>query len=258
MSEAQIRLVCRMDDAGSCRSANEGIREVLEIGYARNVSVMACAAYFDEAAEMLRAFPEACIGLHMTLNAEWDEVKWPPVLPAGEVPSIVDDDGMLLPTPMANHERGVVADEVLAEMAAQLAKLRAAGLDVQYCDLHMGFAWLAGVDERIDELARREGLVRGDGRIGGLPAPAGQFADVGDEIIARLEAAESGSYLLVGHPGYDRPDMRRFGHAGLAPGQVAAERVRQRQQFASPKVAAYARENGVEFVRYADVLPSAE
>ena len=87
-----------------------------------------------------------------------------------------------------------------------------------------------------------------------LPSVEGPFDDVGEELVARLAAAGDGTYLLVGHPGYDRADMRRFGHQGLAPGQVATDRVRQRLQFLSPRVAEYARDHGVTFARYTDVL----
>jgi len=255
MESKRIRLVCRMDDAGSCRSANEAIENVLRTGYARCVSVMACCPFFDEAAEMLRRNPEACIGAHLTINAEWDDVKWSPVLPAEAVPSLVDADGMLLPTPRATHERGADPDEVLAETAAQLAKLRAAGLPVRYVDTHMGFAWLPGVEERLEALARRQRVLRSDGdRLQRLPDVEGSYEDVGERLVARLAAAEPGDYLLVGHPGYDRPDMRAFRHAGLDPGQVARDRVRQRLQFQSPKVARYAADHGVEFATYADVL----
>lgn len=257
MGTSCLRLVCRMDDAGSCPSANAAIADVLRTGYARNVSVMACASDFAEAAEMLRGFPDACIGLHMTINAEWDRVKWGPVLPARQVPSLVDDAGMLLPTPMANHQRGVHADEILAELAAQLARMRDAGLTVRYADTHMGFGWLAGLGPRLDDWVRSEGLLVTDGRVPGLPGVEGKHDDVGDEIVARLAAASAAGLAtccLVGHPGYDRPDMQQMGHTGHAPGQVARERVRQRQQFQSPKVAAYARDHGVEFVRYTDVL----
>jgi hypothetical protein len=257
MSKSSLRLVCRMDDAGSCPSANAAIAEVLRTGYARNVSVMACAPDFDEAAAMLREFPEACIGLHMTINAEWDLVKWGPVLPARQVPSLVDEAGMLLPTPMANHQRGVNAGEIMAELAAQLQRMRDTGLTVRYADTHMGFGWLAGLGANLDEFVRREGLLVTDGRVPGLPAVEGRFDDVGDEIVARLSSASAAGLAtccLVGHPGYDRPDMQRMGHAGHAPGQIARERVRERQQFQSPKVAGYARDHGVEFARYTEVL----
>jgi len=254
MPEPRIRLVCRMDDAGSCRSANEAVEEVLDRGYARNVSVMACCPAFDEAAEMLRRHPDACVGVHLTLNAEWDAVKWPPVLPADRVGSLVDDDGMLLPHPRANHERGADPDEVLAEMTAQLARMRDAGLDVKYMDEHMGFDWLDGVAERLEGLARREGLLRGRGTVRPLPGVEGRFEDVGDEIVARVAAAAPGTYLLVGHPGYDRPDMQAFGHEGQPPGSVARDRVRQRLGFLSPKVADYAAAHAVQFARYTDVL----
>lgn len=254
MTDARIRLVTRADDAGSCPSANRAIVEAIQHGYVRNVSVMAVCPYVEEAAEMLRPLPDVCIGLHMTLNAEWDEVKWGPVLPADRVPSLVDADGYLHQNPRITHEKGCDADEVLAELAAQLARLRELDLPVAYCDQHMGFGWLPGVAERLEALARREGLLLGRGELSPLPRADGAFDDVGDEVVARLRLTRPGAYLLVGHPGYDEPDMRRFRHEGLAPGEVARQRVREREQFTSPKVAEYARANGVAFVRYSDVL----
>ncbi len=250
-----IRLVCRMDDAGSCPSANDAIAEVLAEGYARNVSVMPCCKHFDAAADMLKGFPDACVGLHMTLNSEWEDVKWAPVLPPQRVPSLLDDSGYLLPTPKANHERGVDAEQIAAEMAAQLQKMRDAGLDVRYYDLHMGFDWLDGVAALLDELGRQEGLIKGHRTLARLPAVEGERPeDPGEELLARLKLAADGDYLLVAHPGYDRPDMRRMGHAGDPPGKIARDRDRQRRLFLSPQVARWASEHDVAFVRYTDVL----
>jgi len=253
-ANARIRVVCRMDDAGSCPSANAAIAEILAHGFARNVSVMACATYFDEAAAMLRRFPDACIGLHATIHAEWDEVKWPPVLPPDRAASLVDENGMLLANPMLNHERGVNADEVLAEIAAQLARMRDAGLNVRYMDQHMCFGWLADVGPRLAALARREGLLYDEGALGSLPPAPEDVTGLAERFIAQLEAAGPGDYLYVSHPGRDRPDMRRFTHAGLAPGQVARERDEDRLRYLSPKVMEHAAAHGVAFVTYADVL----
>ncbi|MBD2867190.1 ChbG/HpnK family deacetylase [Paenibacillus arenilitoris] len=76
-----IYLVTRGDDLGSSRSANAGILEACRSGLLKNVSVMACAPYAEEAAELLRDAPGVCFGIHATFNAEWDFVRWGPVLP---------------------------------------------------------------------------------------------------------------------------------------------------------------------------------
>ena len=73
-----------------------------------------------------------------------------------------------------------------------------AGLNLRYCDEHMGFDWPEGVGERLEQFARREGLLRGGRTIPGLPDAEGEFDDVDDKIVARLAGAAAGMCLLVG------------------------------------------------------------
>ena len=65
--------------------------------------------------------------------------------------------------------------------------------------------------------------------------------------------AAAGTYVLITHPGFDDPEMRRFGHAGLEPGQVARERDAERQALTDPRLAEACLAMGVEPVRYTDV-----
>ena len=69
----------------------------------------------------------------------------------------------------------------------------------------------------------------------------------------RLAAAASGTYLFVTHPGYDRPDMRRFRHEGLAEGQVARERDADRRAFTDRRVLDYCAANGVQPIRFTEI-----
>ena len=257
MQEPRIRLLARADDAGSCRTANVAIMECLEAGLALNVGVMACCPFFEEAAGMLGGRRDVCVGLHTTINAEWDEVKWGPVLPPEQVPSLVDANGDFHRTPNITHERGGTADEVMAEIEAQLARARAAGLSIAYLDEHMGFGWLPGVRERLDALMQREGLLEGGRGYDHLPPSPWRFEDRADDLIARLEAAGPGTYLIVAHPGHDTEEMRRLGHAGLAPGQVAREREGDTRMLTSHKVLEYCGEHGVAPTRFTDVALAA-
>jgi len=250
MSTPRIRLLARADDAGSCHTANVAIRECVEAGIALNVGIMACCPFFDEAARTFANRPGICLGLHLTINAEWETAKWGPVLPPERVPSLVDKNGHFFQNPNLSHEHGAQADEVLAEIEAQLARCREAGLKIEYFDEHMGFGWMPGVKERIEAWARREGLVPGHAE--GLPAIPGPFEDPVDQLIARLEAASPGTYLTVAHPGHDTEEMRRLTHQGLSPGQVAREREGDTRVLTSPTVLAYCRSRGVQPIRFAD------
>lgn len=247
-----VRLVARGDDAGSCESANRALLDACDNGIVRNVSVMMPGTAFADAVRLFAGRPDICLGLHVTLNAEWDAVKWGPVLPASQAPSLVDGNGHFLPTPRDLGERGFDADEVMAEVQAQLDKARQHGLNLAYMDEHMGVAGLPGLRARFAALAAREGLVyRPD--LSRLPDGEAKTGDRAANWAARLLAAPPGTYLLVTHPGYDAPDMQALGHAGLGAGEVAADRDTDRRALTDARLRQACRERPVELIRYVDV-----
>ena len=247
-----LKLITRGDDAGSCDSANEAIAEAAHHGILRNVSVMAPGLAFESAVHLLKSLPESvCLGLHVTLNSEWDQVKWGPVLPIAQVPSLVDADGFFWRTPNEAQQRGARVDEMLAEIEAQLARVRQAGLTVAYVDEHMGVSWpWPELRQGIADLARREGLVDAH-RVPSLPN-AGEPGDV-EALLGAVADAPADSYVYVTHPGFDRDDMRRLGMSGTEPGQVARERDADRRLLTDARVQSALEERGVEIIRYTDV-----
>lgn len=70
------RLLIRADDVGSFRGANRAVDQLLRNGLCRNAGLMAPASYFDEAAPLMVGRRGVCLGLHATLNAEWDAFRW--------------------------------------------------------------------------------------------------------------------------------------------------------------------------------------
>ena len=89
----RIRLITRGDDCGAALSGNAAIRDAFREGILRNTSVMVPGPVVEEAAQMLAHERDLCFGLHCTLTAEWDRVRWGPVLPPDRVPSLVDRRG---------------------------------------------------------------------------------------------------------------------------------------------------------------------
>jgi predicted glycoside hydrolase/deacetylase ChbG (UPF0249 family) len=253
MADEPIRLVTRGDDSGSCLSANRAICDAYRDGILRNTSLMVCAPAFEEAAEMLLDLPGLEVGLHATVTAEWDTVRWGPVLGPERVPSIVDDKGNLPQTTQALHDMGAEPDEMVAEIQAQLDLARERGLDVRYVDTHMGFGWIADMDERMARFAEREGLVYRPPGLSRLPDVEGEFADVVERLIARLTAAAPGTYLIVGHPCYDTEDVRRFHHKGMKPGSEGLNRDWQRRMFMDPRIVEFVSARGIQPIRYTQV-----
>ncbi len=153
------RLITRADDFGISPGTNEAILECLDAGFVRNVGVMAPApSLHHRLEELIARQEECCLGLHATLNSEWAEWRWGPVLPPESVSSLVGEDGTFHATTALLHERGQV-DEMVREVEAQLAKLVGLGLRPRYLDTHMVFSWIEGVADALEELCRREGLV---------------------------------------------------------------------------------------------------
>jgi len=248
----RIRLVTRGDDAGSCRNANLAILEACGRGILRNVSLMAPALEIEHAADVFRSVPGLCLGFHVALNCEWDRPRWGPVLPRERVPSLLDADGCLTKTPQELLDRRASLDEMAAEVAAQLSRLRALGLSIAYMDQHMGLGWLPGLGGELADLARREGLIDAGAVVKGLPG-AGRHGTHAEDLIARLRAAPPGTYVAVGHPCYDVEETRAFAGIGMPAGQIGVDRDGQRLMFLDPAVLKCCRELCVTPIRYTDI-----
>ena len=250
MSTARIHLITRGDDLGTNHSANVAIREAFEKGVLRNASLMVACPAVEEAAEMLAGEKGLCVGLHSTMNAEWDSVRWGPVLPAERVPSLVDAQGHFFQTVRALHEHSPDIDEVFAELQAQLDRARALGFEIKYVDRHMGWGRaVEGLEERFQRWCEGEGILNHRHYHRGLPRPDAA-GDRVEQVIAALEAAAPGQYALVGHPAYDNAEMRALGHRGYPGEQVAREREWERRMFVDARMVEYCRESGVVPTRY--------
>lgn len=105
MSGRPVYLITRADDCGSNATANRAIMKTCDQGIVKNVSRMACCHAIEEAARLFAGRDDICFGLHGTLNAEWDNVKWGPIMPTERVPSLVDERGHFWRHPRLMKER---------------------------------------------------------------------------------------------------------------------------------------------------------
>ena len=252
MTSEHIRIVTRGDDLGSCRAANHAIYEAFDRGIMRNTSVMVPAPEFEHGAEVFADVPDICLGLHITLNAEWDAVKWGPVLPPEQVPSLVNEDGNFPRTAQVLHDRDASTEEMIAEVQAQLDKARAHGLDIRYMDAHCGVTWLGDLEERVARLAEREGLIF-QPEVKRLPRLDDPPEDPIERVLAQIKAAEPGTYLMVSHPGYYCAEMRRLSHTGTTGDQVAWSRDAQRRRFTDRSILEYVMTHDIHPIRYDEI-----
>ncbi len=133
MSAPAPLLIVNADDYGLTAGVNRGIEAAHRAGVVTSASVMVNQAASAEVAELPRTHPQLGIGIHLTLSLG------EPVSEPRRVASLVDDDGRfldrrsLLERVRAN---GVRADHVARECSAQLARLRALGIEPDHWNVH--------------------------------------------------------------------------------------------------------------------------
>lgn len=124
-------LIVNCDDLGSTRAANVGIYDALRNGVATSASLMVPAPWARDAAAGYRGED---IGVHLTLNAEWERYRWGPVTHS---PSLLDGDGGF-PRTQADAWDHADLDEVRKECRAQIERAVLWGFDVSHLDSHLG------------------------------------------------------------------------------------------------------------------------
>ena len=127
-------VVVHVDDLGMSGAANAGGVRALD-GSATCGSIMVPCPGFAEMARIARERPELDLGVHLTLNCEYDGYRWGPV--RGDVPSLVAPDGGMWRTVRETVEHALV-EEVDRELRAQIHRALDAGIDVTHIDSHMG------------------------------------------------------------------------------------------------------------------------
>jgi len=130
-------LIVHADDIGVARSVNMAVEKAFESGGITSGSVMVPCPWFPDFAAYYREHGPLDIGIHITLTAEWDYYKWGGVSPAGEIPSLVDENGYLYATAEAVAQHAVPA-EVEREAHAQIERAIAMGIRPTHLDTHMG------------------------------------------------------------------------------------------------------------------------
>src|SRR5215212_3029340 len=137
-SAEPVYLIIRTDDAGMSHSVNMGLERLIASGLPVSVSVMFPTPWYQETVEILKRHPEVSVGIHLTLNSEWGNYRWGPVLGRSAVPTLVDADGYFFQSSEALHANKPDLKEVENELRAQIERALRSGLRIDYVDYHMG------------------------------------------------------------------------------------------------------------------------
>lgn len=208
-------VIVNCDDLGSSQAANDAIRTSMREGSASSATLMVpCPWAADAAADP----PGVDVGVHLTLNSEWDRYRWGSVT-GGR--SLCDDEGRLPRTTEQVWEQ-VDVDEARAELRAQIDQAIRWGVDVTHLDSHMGTVQIEPrlFDVYLDLAVEHRVPMRLSGR-SSERAIGFEFRDrveargvlapdhlVGAEVLARAADLRPGVTELFLHPATDGPELR--------------------------------------------------
>lgn len=130
-------LIVHADDLGLAHSVNRATFEALRRGSINSASIMVPCPWLHEVAAFAKTDPDADLGLHLTLNAEWEWLKWGPAASRDQVSSLLDPSGFMLPS-VRETVAAAQAAEVETEMRAQIERARQLGIVPTHLDSHMG------------------------------------------------------------------------------------------------------------------------
>jgi len=125
-------LIIHADDVGFCHAANSAAFEGMLGGSLTCGSALTAAPWFAETARLAREYPEADLGVHLSLVAEHEACRWRSL--TGDPSLHAPDGGMWRDA--ASAVEHVTAEAARAELRAQVEQALAMGVDVTHLDTH--------------------------------------------------------------------------------------------------------------------------
>lgn len=136
-SDNDRAVIIHTDDIGMCHASVQAFKDLWGFGTITSGAVMVPCPWFPAVAQMCRENPEIDMGVHATLNAEWESYRWGPVSTRDQASGLLDKDGYFNQWHQAVYDNAQ-PEAVSAEVNAQIERALAAGIDVTHVDSHMG------------------------------------------------------------------------------------------------------------------------
>ncbi len=130
-------LIIHADDLAVAHSEDAASFDALDKHAVTSASILIPCPWLTEVADYAKAHPDADLGLHLTLTAEWKTYRWGPVESKDKVPSLLDPSGYLWPE-VEPAVHNVKADDAEREIRAQVEHAIAMGIHPTHLDSHMG------------------------------------------------------------------------------------------------------------------------
>lgn len=145
-------LIINADDLGYSPLVNQAIADLFAAGRLTSASLLVNQAASEEGAAIARGLPRLSVGVHLNLS------RGRPVLPARQVPSLVDEEGQFWES-ATFFRRAVLGQvkwyEVAVELEAQVQWALQRGLHLDNLDSHVHFHSLPAARRITEQLANR-------------------------------------------------------------------------------------------------------
>lgn len=214
-------LIVNCDDLGMHPAVNTAVLEAVQEGVAGSASLMLPTPAAAQAMRLLHRARTVSFGIHLTLTRDGPGHRWAPLAPAGRVPSLVDEDGLLF-----THARApellsrARLEDVERELRAQVDAVARSGLTPTHLDWHaLADGGRPDVLALTVDLAREHGLAarvwleegRRRARQRGLPVVDHDFLDSfaldvagkTDRYVQLLRSLPAGLSEWAVHPAVD-------------------------------------------------------
>jgi predicted glycoside hydrolase/deacetylase ChbG (UPF0249 family) len=136
-SDTDRLVIIHTDDIGMCHASVKAFKDLWQFGTISSGAVMVPCPWFPAVAKMCRENPDIDMGVHATLNAEWENYRWGPVSTRDPESGLLDADGYFNQWHQAVYDHAK-PEAVAREVNAQIERALAAGIDVTHVDSHMG------------------------------------------------------------------------------------------------------------------------
>ena len=130
-------VIIHTDDIGMCHASVQAFKDLWAFGTISSGATMVPCPWFPAVAQMCREHPQIDMGVHATLNSEWESYRWGPVSSKDPSSGLIDGSGYFHQWHPAVYENAK-PEAVEVEVNAQIEKALAAGIDVTHVDSHMG------------------------------------------------------------------------------------------------------------------------
>jgi predicted glycoside hydrolase/deacetylase ChbG (UPF0249 family) len=275
-SDNDRAVVIHTDDIGMCHASVRAFKDLWAFGTITSGATMVPCPWFPAVVQMCRENPEIDMGVHATLNAEWENYRWGPISGGEAGSGLRDEAGYFHQWHQAVYDNAS-AEEVDVEVNLQIEKALKAGIDVTHVDSHMGTIMnpkyiqsyvqaaskrllpnflprlnaagidLMGVDDEervryapVMEMMESMGVPMMDGVLG-MPLEHGEdHIEVAKKLLGELP---TGMTHFILHPSIDTPELR-----AIAPDWQA--RVANYNAFMSDELKKFLESEDVKLIGY--------